>query len=304
MISLFWNCSGVKKRGMATCLSDLIRDHCLDFVGIQETVKKDFSSKFLRKFDPGDLFCWKWIPSVGKAGGILCGVRYDTFDIKSCSAGKYVMKFELWNTCKQMNYCIMVVYGSAHEEFRVEFLTELSDMCRDISCPYILGGDNILRHASEKNKKTRLSHSSELFNSIINSFCLREVDMNGGQYTWSNKQQKPTLEKLDRVLMSNSWESRFPLTFVRKLVEISDHCPLILNTEDIIPVPNKRRDFRFDLNWLKNPEFLPLVAKVWMKPVNSKNPIDIMNIKLKRFKKFFKCWGSNTFGNARKKEDG
>ena len=121
--------------------------------------------------------------------------------------------------------------------------TKLSDMCRGTSCPYIVGGYfNILRHASEKNKKSRLSHSSEIFNSIINSFYLREVDMNGGQYTWSNKQQRPTLEKLDRVLMSNSCESRFPLPFVRKLVrEISNHCPLILNTEDIIHVPTKRK---------------------------------------------------------------
>uniref|UniRef100_A0A8I6WKD6 Uncharacterized protein n=1 Tax=Hordeum vulgare subsp. vulgare TaxID=112509 RepID=A0A8I6WKD6_HORVV len=36
-----------------------------------------------------------------------------------------------------------------------------------------------------------------------------------------------------------------------------------------------------------------------MRPVGSKNPIDIMNIKLKRFKIFFKGWGSNNFGKAR-----
>ena len=40
---------------MATYLADLIRDFNLDFVVIQETMKKDFSSKFLRKFDPGML---------------------------------------------------------------------------------------------------------------------------------------------------------------------------------------------------------------------------------------------------------
>ena len=76
--------------------------------------------------------------------------------------------------------------------------------------------------------------------------------MNGGLYTWSNKQQNPTLEKLDRVLMSSSWERQFPLTFVRKLVkEISDHNPLILNTDDFLPNPVRKRDFKFDLNWLK-----------------------------------------------------
>ena len=82
MIGLFWNCRGVGKKGMATCLSDLIREYCLDFIGIQETMKKDFSSKFSRKIDPGECFCWIWIPSVGKSGGILCGTKNDTFDIR------------------------------------------------------------------------------------------------------------------------------------------------------------------------------------------------------------------------------
>ena len=213
------------------------------------------------------------------------------------------MKTEVWDKSKKLNYCVLVVYGSAHEEHKVEFLTELSDMCGNITYPYIVGGDfNILRYAREKNKRTRTSHASDLFNYIINTFCLREVDMNGGLYTWSNKQQNPTLEKLDRVLMSSSWERQFPLTFVRKLVkEISDHSPLILNTDDFLPNPGHQRDFRFDLNWLKNPEFITLVAKVWLKPVNSKNPIDVLNIKLKRFKKFFKGWGANLFGKSRKR---
>lgn len=35
--------------------------------------------------------------------------------------------------------------------------------------------------------------------------------------------------------------------------------------------------------------------------MQSDNPIDIMNIKLKRFKKYFKDWGSDNFGKARKR---
>lgn len=71
-----------------------------------------------------------------------------------------------------------MVYGSASEEFKEEFLTGLADFHNNIGCLYIVGGDfSILRHASEKNKKTSLKHSYDIFNSIINTFCLREVDM-------------------------------------------------------------------------------------------------------------------------------
>jgi hypothetical protein len=107
--------------------------------------------------------------------------------------------------------------------------------------------------------------------------------MHGGKYTWSNKHVIPTLEKLDRVLMSPEWEDLFPLVHVRKLVrDISDHNALLLNMGEQSPLNNKSRDFRFDLSWLKNEEFTSLAREIWEKPVRSLDPIDVLNIKLKK----------------------
>lgn len=41
--------------------------------------------------------------------------------------------------------------------------------------------------------------------------------MSGGRFTWSNNQSDPTLEKLDRILMSREWEDIFPSVMVNKL---------------------------------------------------------------------------------------
>ena len=111
----------------------------------------------------------------------------------------------------------MVVYGPghepAHEDLKAGFLAELSVVCQGIDCPYIVGGDfNILRHVLEKNKPIILAHSSALFNSVIHTLCLREIHMAGGLYTWSDKRSVPTLEKMDRVLMSTCWENIFLLS--------------------------------------------------------------------------------------------
>uniref|UniRef100_A0A453R1C1 Endonuclease/exonuclease/phosphatase domain-containing protein n=1 Tax=Aegilops tauschii subsp. strangulata TaxID=200361 RepID=A0A453R1C1_AEGTS len=84
MRGLIWNCREAGKKGMATCLLDLISDHhSLDFIGLQETMKKNFTPKCIRRIDPFGLFHWEWIPYVGKSGGILSGVRHDTLDITS-----------------------------------------------------------------------------------------------------------------------------------------------------------------------------------------------------------------------------
>lgn len=46
----------------------------------------------------------------------------------------------------------------------------------------------------------------------------------GGGYAWSNNQDPPTLEKLDRILVTSKWEDIFPQAMVKKLPrEISDH---------------------------------------------------------------------------------
>jgi exonuclease III len=70
-----------------------------------------------------------------------------------------------------------------------------------------------------------------LFNSLIHFYELREIIMNGGMFTWSNKQDNPVLEKLDRVLVTKDWEDLFPQATIRRLPrEVSDHNPLILAT--------------------------------------------------------------------------
>ena len=54
-------------------------------------MKKNFSSKCMRKLDPFNTFEWVWIPSCGKSGGIIVGARRDSLDIESHKKGKYMI---------------------------------------------------------------------------------------------------------------------------------------------------------------------------------------------------------------------
>jgi hypothetical protein len=82
-----------------------------------------------------------------------------------------------------------------------------------------------------------------LFNSIINMNELIDLHMTGGKFTWSNNQRDPTLEKLDRYLVSKTWESIYPLAIVHKLPrEASDHNPLILST--LMKTPHEESEFQ------------------------------------------------------------
>ena len=298
MIGASLNCRGVGKKGMSVFLTNLIRDQMLDFVGLQETIKKDYSQAFFRRIDPLNQFTWKWSPSVGRAGGILGGFRASRFDVCDTEVSRYMVKVVLWDQKLQKKWCMINVYGAAQEKEKEEFLTDFSRVCSDHSLPLLVGGDfNILRFESDKNKKVKLGKWSDLFNSIIHLNELREIKMTGGQYTWSNNQAIPTLEKLDRFLMSKDWEDMFPLTTVHKLSrEMSDHCPLILDTMEA--GINKKRDFRFDKRWVQEETFLMRVSKIWRQPVKARNSLEAFQCKLKKVKKDLKGWGANLRGTG------
>ena len=202
MIGDFWNLRGISKKGMAACLTNIIKDHGLDFICLMETMKSEYNEKFFQRFDPSDIFFWKLLPSNGKSGGILVGIRKESLDVSAVRIRKHLVQVNLWDKKKKCQWALLAVYGPAYEELKDNFLAEMAAWCNMVSMPYIIGGDfNIIRNCGEKNKMSLLPHSSSIFNSVIQVLGLREITMTGGKFTWSNNQNPPTLLKLDKVLL-------------------------------------------------------------------------------------------------------
>ena len=90
-----------------------------------------------------------------------------------------------------------------------------------------------MRHSKEKNKDNFNLRWPFLFNAVIDSFDLREIDLSGRQYTFANSLSDPTYEKLDRALMTSEWEFKYLMVTVYALDRgVSDHTPLLLDTSD------------------------------------------------------------------------
>ncbi|BAS88086.1 Os04g0204200, partial [Oryza sativa Japonica Group] len=169
--------------------------------------------------------CWE-------VGGILLGVNLAVFDIGSISEGDFYVKFQLRNKEDGFKWVLMAVYGAAQPDLKEQFLTELAHTCSNESQPLLVGGDfNIIRSQEEKNNNSFDPRWPFLFNEVINSLNLREIDLSGRQFTWANNLENPTYEKLDRVLMNTEWEQKFPLVTCQALPHaISDHSPIILRS--------------------------------------------------------------------------
>lgn len=65
MKGIFWNIRGLNRPGRNLSLGQLIRDTHVDFVGVQETKKVDFSQSFLKNLVYLATFCWHFLPTKG-----------------------------------------------------------------------------------------------------------------------------------------------------------------------------------------------------------------------------------------------
>jgi exonuclease III len=245
-----------------------------DFVYFQETITQDFSEECFRKLDPNKNFLWDWILAKGRLGGVLSGFNIDRFDVGCRSQGDFILQHTIWDKQLEVKWCVVNVYEAAQEDHKEAFLSELvASFCSKIKEPYVIGGDfSIMRFSSNKNKKFLPNRFSDLFNDIINLSDLREIYVSGGKYTWSNNHVSPTLEKLDRILMSKEWENLFHAVLAyKKPRDLSYHNPLIIDTQ--FSPKKQRRIFKFELHWLDHSEFLPKIKDIWQGPTRDNSAL-------------------------------
>ena len=148
---LIWNCRGLRKKGVATFLKDLISQYAFHCIGLQETMIQDCDDKILRKFDCNQDYLWLNNPAKGKSGGILVGAKREFFYVGSFHQGDFMLQLNLWDKIYKTNWNLSIVYGAAHDDNKMNFLTELSAFCSRNKDPILIGGDfNIIRYSKEK----------------------------------------------------------------------------------------------------------------------------------------------------------
>jgi hypothetical protein len=109
---------------------------------------------------------------------------------------------------------LVTVYGLAQHSLSAEFISELSRKCLRSTLPILLGGDfNLIRFAEDKNNSNIDQSLMDRFNIFIDLHELQEIRRCGAKYTWINKQVNPMMVNLDRILVSNDWEAKFPRCF-------------------------------------------------------------------------------------------
>lgn len=135
------------------------------------------------------------------------------------------------------------------------------------------------------------------FKAKLNALELKEVYLNGRRYTWSNERAQPTLEKIDHVFCTTSWEELHPTCHLNALDSaLSDHCPLLLDLRADLTMG---RRFKFEAFWPKVDGFSRTVADAWGSIPSEGNPYVVLDKKLRATAKCLKKWSDRWIGNTK-----
>jgi hypothetical protein len=88
------------------------------------------------------------------------------------------------------------VWG-AKDEHKADFLADMVRICENETLLLLVGGYfNIIRQKEEKNNNNYNLRWPFIFNAIIESLDLRELDLSGQQFTWANRRVNQPLKNL------------------------------------------------------------------------------------------------------------
>jgi hypothetical protein len=133
------------------------------------------------------------------------------------------------------------------------------------------------------------------FRRLINDLGVKELALHGRKFTWSNRQDPPTLVKLDRMFCSPDWEQLFPNCLLQSAsTDGSDHCPLLLGLHDLSP---GRRRFHFEYHWTKAPDFLSTMEAAWNSVSSSPCPFVTLSKKFRATVKHLQSWSHKRTGH-------
>ena len=93
MKCMFWNVRGLGTAHRRGLIFNHVIQENLDIVGIQETIKQEFSDHELKDMSDTVDFAWKWTPARGHSGGLLLGIKVESFEVEQVEVASYFLGF-------------------------------------------------------------------------------------------------------------------------------------------------------------------------------------------------------------------
>ncbi|KAM7254510.1 hypothetical protein ACFE04_003890 [Oxalis oulophora] len=227
--------------------------------------------------------------SNGRSGGIAC-LWNDAMSIQVLRFSRDYIDVLIENSWRCTGF-----YGNPVVSKRSNSWQLLTDL-KDVSdLPWLVGGDfnEVLRQSEKCGGNLRPEWQMNNFQDALDVCRLQEIHSDGPFFTWKNNrgQGNGVFEKLDRVVVCDGWRSLFPGAVVTNVVSsISDHLPMLLDTEQIGGWQRGTRSFKFENFWVGSENCFKVIKESWK---SSRG----WNANVKEVQGSLKQWSKGEFGS-------
>lgn len=251
LVLLNWNVRGLNCPVRRLLVHQLLASSRCSIMCLQESKLAAFTESCREELAGRLLLGAAVLNAEGTRGGVILLWRTDLYAVDQI----VVRQFSITARFSQAGcdpWCLTTVYGPHDDGRKQDFLDELCSIHASMSGPWCVVGDfNLITHPRDKNNDNVSRCWLLRFRQALNSSCLREADLIGRRFTWSNEQSPPTLVRLDRAFGNAEWWLRFPAAkLLPQSSDMSDHCPLLLVNAGLLKTP---RRFRFEIHWQFSP---------------------------------------------------
>ncbi|XP_026416134.1 uncharacterized protein LOC113311518 [Papaver somniferum] len=294
---LSWNVRGLCSRDRRVVVKKVIQLYKAHIIILQETKMMHCTDFDIQQLCGSNNFRWTFQQSVGSSGRMIILWNKDILVVNDSLVGDYTLSIACTDIADGFQWILTNVYGPNKHQERCCFWEELDNVCRLWDLPRCIRGDfNTVLCCGEKKNCSKVTKSMKSFASFIEKHELIDLPLKGARYTWSNNQSVPIMCRLDRFLLSPSFELKFPLASqLAKPRPTSDHIPLILDLSDPSWGPSP---FRFEILWFLENGFVEILENWWNSFCFVGTPSEIFWLKLKELKGLLKVWNKDTFGRT------
>ncbi|KAL5131043.1 hypothetical protein HKD37_12G034013 [Glycine soja] len=235
----------------------LVGKHKIDLLCLQETKRDSLDKALCQTLWGQSDFEWEWVPAVNTAGGLLCIWNNNNFQVEVKTAERrFIMLEGVW-LAEMQRVVVANIYAPCEIESKRQLWEKLySRKSQSQIQSWCLVGDfNCIRHPAERLGSRHSNSEANLiakFNDWLAEMEIDDIPCVGKPFTWV-RPNGSCKSKLDRVLVSDDWLSKWPDSSQFNLERnYSDHCPILMNSKctDWGPKP-----FRVFDAWLSNKDY-------------------------------------------------
>ncbi|KAH1192341.1 Coiled-coil domain-containing protein SCD2 [Glycine max] len=270
-----------------------------DLLCLQETKRDTFDKAVCQSLWGQSDFEWEWIPAVNTAGGLLCIWNNNNFQVEVKTAERgFIMLEGVW-MAEMQRVVVANIYAPCDIESKRQLWEKLlSKKSQSQIQTWCLVGDfNCIRHPAERVGSRHPNSEANLiaeFNEWLADMEIDDIPCVGKPFTWV-RPNGSCKSKLDRVLVSDAWLSKWPDSSQLNLERnYSDHCPILLNSKrsDWGPKP-----FRVFDAWFSNKDYTKVVRDCWSENQPSGWGGYALKCKLQNLKFRLKSWSKDICGD-------